>query len=75
MDNPQIEEVGSSRVLQGCLFGSVFLFVILLVSMLILGYARFREATSDDATPPPGAPIGMIESGTGGTFTAPGRFT
>ena len=61
MDNSQIEEVGSSRILQGCLFGSVFLFVVLLAAMLILGYIRFREATSDDAVPPAAPPIGWID--------------
>ena len=61
MDNSQIEEVGSSRILQGCLFGSVFLFIVLLAAMLILGYIRFREATSDDAAPPTAPPIGWIE--------------
>jgi len=38
--------VEGSRAVQGCLFGAVALFVILLVVMLFLAYQRFREQTS-----------------------------
>ncbi len=37
--------VGSSCALQGCLIGSVALFVILLLVMLFLAFQRFREET------------------------------
>lgn len=41
---------GSSCFLQGCLFGAVGLFAVLLLVMLFLAFARFRENTggSDD---------------------------
>lgn len=48
MENPQIEEVRGSRVVQGCLFGAVFAFVLLLAVMLVLAYLRFREFTAPD---------------------------
>lgn len=38
---------GSSCFLQGCLFGAVGLFVVLLLVMLFLAFARFREHTID----------------------------
>jgi len=38
--------VEGSRAVQGCLFGAVALFVILLVVMVFLAYQRFREETS-----------------------------
>ena len=56
MDEPRIQEVPSSRILQGCLFGSVFIFVALLVAMLILAYLRFREATGPDGIQSPAVP-------------------
>jgi hypothetical protein len=34
-----------SRAVQGCLFGAVGLFVLLLVIMILLAYQRFREET------------------------------
>lgn len=39
---------GSSRAVTGCLFGAVGIFVVLLLVMIFLAYARFREATSND---------------------------
>ncbi len=48
-------EPGSSRILQGCLFGAVGLFVILLVLMIALAYVRFREGTANPPQPPPAA--------------------
>ncbi|HUE95993.1 MAG TPA: hypothetical protein VMN39_05010 [Longimicrobiaceae bacterium] len=50
MENPQIEEVRSSRVLQACLTGAVLLFVFLLAAMIVLAYLRFMERT-DPAGP------------------------
>jgi hypothetical protein len=47
---------GGSWALQGCLFGSVALFVILLIVLVVLAYGRFREHT---AQPPPDAPTGF----------------
>lgn len=49
---------GSSWALQGCLVGSVVLFVVLLLVMLFLAFGRFREHTAppDDEfalRPPP----------------------
>lgn len=45
MTTGQIQRGGSSCALQGCLFGSVALFVVLLIFLLILGYQQFRENT------------------------------
>ncbi len=49
--------VGSSWALQGCLFGSVALFVILLIVMIFLAAQRFREETGGD----PASPAARIE--------------
>ena len=51
-----------SRAVQGCLFGAVGLFALLLIIMLLLAYQRFREETGRD-TPP--APTGALHD----TFT------
>lgn len=50
----EIQHVESSRLLQGCLVGSVAVFALLMVGLLILAYLRFREFTGEDAgtTPP-----------------------
>jgi hypothetical protein len=36
----------TSWALQGCLFGAVALFVVLLIAILYLAYQRFREGTA-----------------------------
>lgn len=51
---------GGSRILQGCLFGAVALFVILLVVMVVLAYVRFREET---ANPPQFSPAALLVDG------------
>ena len=38
---------GSSCFLQGCLFGAVGLFAVLLLVMLFLAFARFRDNTAN----------------------------
>ena len=43
---------GGSRAVQGCLFGAVALFAVLLVVMLLLAYQRFREHTGEPTTTP-----------------------
>lgn len=53
MESEPIQPAGASRALQGCLFGAVLLFVILLVVMLVLAYTRMREMTAPDAAPVP----------------------
>jgi hypothetical protein len=40
---------GGSWALQGCLFGAVGLFIVLLIVMLFLAFSRFREHTADPA--------------------------
>lgn len=50
---PDPTRPGGSWVLQGCLFGAVGLFVILLGTMIFLAYARFRAQTAPPATPEP----------------------
>jgi hypothetical protein len=40
-----------SWAVQGCLFGSVGLFAILLVVLVVLAYQRFREETGRTTTP------------------------
>lgn len=57
MENPQIEEVRGSRVVQGCLFGAVFIFVVLLGVLLVMGYMRFREFTAPDGPASQPAPV------------------
>lgn len=54
----QLQEVGSSRVLQGCLSGAVVLFVLLLGAMIVLAYLRFREFTGQDA---PVTPVTWVQ--------------
>ncbi len=39
--------------LQGCLFGSVALFVALLLTMIFLAWERFRDFTDDSEPSPP----------------------
>jgi hypothetical protein len=54
MSNPPgADRPGGSWAVQGCLFGSVALFVVLLATMIVLAYSRFRAATA----PPPAAPV------------------
>jgi hypothetical protein len=43
---------GGSWAVQGCLFGAVALFAILLLVMIFLAYQRFREQTSAPTGPP-----------------------
>lgn len=54
----QLQEVGSSKVLQGCLYGAVVLFVLLLGAMIVLAYLRFREFTGQDA---PVTPVTWVQ--------------
>ena len=53
---------GSSCFLQGCLFGAVGLFAVLLLVMLFLAFARFRENTieSDEALDTLGAEMSPV---------------
>lgn len=46
-------QTGSSWALQGCLFGAVALFVLLLLLMVFLAYQRFRENTEVGTVPAP----------------------
>ena len=46
-------DVGPSWGVNGCLFGAVGLFVILLVGLFIVGIFRFSEPPAG----PPGAPV------------------
>jgi hypothetical protein len=48
--------VGSSWPLQGCLFGAVALFVVLLLTMIYFGYQQFREHTEPTPTVSLGRP-------------------
>lgn len=45
----EIQHVRTSWALQGCLIGSVVLFVILLITLLFLAYGQFQEHTQPDA--------------------------
>lgn len=46
MTDPRpVESAGGSWALRGCLFGSVALFVVLLLVLVYLGYRQFREHT------------------------------
>jgi hypothetical protein len=54
----------SSIALQGCLYGAVGLFVILLIALLFLAYTRFREQVLS-AAPPPGRAVSVEASGSG----------
>jgi hypothetical protein len=47
---------GSSRALQGCLFGAVALFVVMLIGMLYLGYVQFQNNTDPAQNPNAPAP-------------------
>jgi hypothetical protein len=51
MDQPT--RPGGSWALQGCLFGSVALFVILLIVLVVLAYGRFREHTGQPSLDAP----------------------
>jgi len=42
---------GGSWAVQGCLFGAVALFAILLLVMIVLAYNRFREETASPDPP------------------------
>jgi hypothetical protein len=50
MDKPT--RPGGSWAVQGCLFGAVALFAVLLLVMIFLAYQRFREETSTPRSPP-----------------------
>ena len=50
MANQPIQDAGSSRILQGCLFGAVGLFGVLLVVMIVLAYLRFQDMTQTRST-------------------------
>jgi hypothetical protein len=43
---------GGSWVLQGCLFGAVALFVVLLLVMIFLAYGQFQENTQVEEVAP-----------------------
>jgi hypothetical protein len=59
---------GGSWAVQGCLFGAVALFAILLLVMIVLAYNRFREET---ASPDPPA-TSMVTPARAGTETGGG---
>ena len=50
---------GGSWALQGCLFGAVGLFALLLIVMVVLAYLQMRENTAEPAAPSP-ADVGMV---------------
>lgn len=52
---------GGTIALQGCLFGSVALFVVMLLLLLVLAYRRFREHTADPAPIESPTPALMID--------------
>lgn len=56
MAEPTAPRRTSSCGVQGCLWGAVLVFVLLMVAMLVVGYFRFQE-------PPQGiqAPVGLAE--------------
>jgi hypothetical protein len=70
---------GGSKAVQGCLFGAVALFAVLLIVMLILAYQQFREHTGE----PTGSPTtGMMHERINAEHPQPlehavsaGRFT
>lgn len=53
---------GGSWAVQGCLFGSVALFAILLVVLVFLAYTRFREQTQQPPPPPPTSGIEILDA-------------
>lgn len=46
----QTTSAGGSCALQGCLFGAVALFVVMLIGMLYLAFVRFQENTQPAPT-------------------------
>jgi len=51
MSHEPIRTGGGSWAVQGCLFGAVALFVVLLLTMIFLAYGRFRDHTAAPETP------------------------
>jgi hypothetical protein len=57
MSTEPVRSGGGSWAVHGCLFGSVALFAILLIFMIILAYNRFRAGTA-----PAEAPVSSVEA-------------
>ena len=58
-EEARVQRGGSSCALQGCLIGSVTIFVVLLLIMIFLAYGQFRRNTGPDAPSRPAPPTGF----------------
>jgi len=71
---PEVVGRGSPFV-QGCLVGSVVLFVVLLIAMIVLAYGRFREGTSRPDELGEGGPVSALFGSDVGLTSIPPIFT
>ena len=62
MTEPQNTGRARGCGIQGCLFGAVGLFVLLLVTMLVLAAIRFAQRPSGEPAPPPPPGVAAMDS-------------